>query len=114
MAMESQGVWDKVKGKKVQGQSWEVGRQRDERRAPTWSRKVMQEEFKPEEWDEVPNRRVWMLGYGFYTPISDQLSQTYRHESHRIVDSPTRWGLHPDYDELRCSRFVRHGHKARW
>lgn len=50
LAKYSQGIW-----KKAQRQGWEVDRQ---------------EKVKPEEWEEVPKRRMWMLGHGFYKPTS--------------------------------------------
>lgn len=66
MARDSHRIWEKVKGKRAQLQGREVGRQDGERKAPTWDRKVKQEEFEPEEWEDFSNRRAWTMEHGFF------------------------------------------------
>lgn len=66
---------------------------RGERRGPKWNKKVKQEEVEPEDWEEVLNRKVQMLGYGFYgsTPGRVRLTcWTCLHECYRAKDGPTR------------------------
>lgn len=80
----------KVFRKRIQVQGREVDRQ---------------VEVELDEWEEVCNRRTWMLGHRFYKPTSGRLRLTCLtcHEGHRSVDGPTRWGLAPNYDKLRCT-----------
>lgn len=115
LAKNRQRIWEKVRGKGAMAQTRKVGRQIGDRKPPTWDRKMKQEEIELEKWEEVPNGRAWMQGYGFYKATPGQLrltGWTCHHKGHRTVNGPMKWGLPPDY-EPRCTRCSYHGHKVR-
>lgn len=74
LTKESQGVWEKVRGRKAQEQCREVGRKGEGKRTPTWSRRVKQEVEEPEVWEEDPKKRLGQQGMCFLSPSSGRIS----------------------------------------